>query len=601
MSLNFKLTNITEGFWKKMQEKNQAVTIEAVYKRFKETGRFEAMKCNWKEGMENKPHIFWDSDVAKWIEGAAYVLAKHEDAKLLEKVEEIINDIESNQWEDGYFNVYYTVVEPKNRFKFRANHELYCAGHLIEAAVAYYECTGKDRFLKIMIKYVDLIYKVFVKEKSADFVTPGHQEIELALIRLYRCVKNKKYLDLCKFFIDNRGNNDKDTNFENMNDKYAQNDIPARELKSADGHAVRAMYYYAAMADLAKETNDKQLFEVCKVLYEDVTERKMCITGGIGSTYTGEAFTVPYDLPNMTAYNETCASIGLAIFADKMLENEIDSRYADIIERVLYNGIISGISLDGKSFFYENPLEISLKSQNRNVSTIIKDRLPITKRQEVFECSCCPPNINRVFASVEKYIYGMKDDVFYVNQYMDSIYDDGKHRIVQKTDYPFDGMVKINCTGIEHIAIRIPNWCDEFYIDVAYELKNGYAYIRNPQNIELKLIMNPKFYMANTEVDDCANKVALMYGPMVYCIERIDNPINLHSIYVDIKTDFEIKYCEKYGVLTVNTKGFRRISSNKLYEELTEEYEKIGIKFIPYYAFANRDESDMLVWLNYRK
>ncbi len=601
MSLDFKLTNITGGFWKEMQEKNQAVTIDAVYKRFKETGRFEAMKCNWKEGMGNKPHIFWDSDVAKWIEGAAYVLAKHDDAKLSEKVEEIINDIESNQWEDGYFNVYYTVVEPKNRFKFRANHELYCAGHLIESAVAYYECTGKDRFLKIMMKYADLIYKVFVKEKSADFVTPGHQEIELALIRLYRCVKNKKYLDLCKFFIDNRGNNDKDTNFENMNDKYAQNDIPARELKSADGHAVRAMYYYAAMADLAKETNDKQLFEVCKILYEDVTERKMCITGGIGSTYTGEAFTVPYDLPNMTVYNETCASIGLAIFADKMLENEIDSRYADIIERVLYNGIISGISLDGKSFFYENPLEISLKSQNRNVSTIIKDRLPITKRQEVFECSCCPPNINRVFASVEKYIYDMKDDVFYVNQYMDSIYDDGKHRIVQKTNYPFDRVVKINCTEIEHIAIRIPNWCDEFYINVAYELKNGYAYIRNPQNIELKLIMKPKFYMANTEVDDCANKVALLYGPMVYCVERIDNPINLHSIYIDIKTDFEIKYCEEYGVLTVNTKGFRRISSNKLYEELTEEYEKIGIKFIPYYAFANRDESDMLVWLNYRK
>ncbi len=595
----FNETNITNGFWKEMQKRNREITIRAVYDRFEETGRIKAMKCQWKKGEPQEPHFYWDSDVAKWIEGAAYILAKHEDVELEAKVESIIDDIEANQDESGYYNIYYTVIDPENRFKHRLNHELYCAGHLFEAAVAYYEATGKDRFLNCMTKYADLIYKVFVEDKSAGFITPGHEEIELALLRLYRCTKNHKYLELCKFFVENRGKHNEEV-YDFVNEKHGQDHLPVREMNEAHGHAVRAVYLYTAMADLALETGDTELFTACETLFKDITTRKMAITGGIGASHINEAFTVPYDLPNETSYNETCASIGLMFFADKMLSKDMDSKYSDTIERLLYNGIISGLSIDGTKFFYENPLEVCLRNHNRNVSTKEGDRLPITQRQKEFWCSCCPPNINRTFSSVEKYIYGKKEDVYYVHQFMDSTFDDGKAKVVMKTDYPLNGEVEITCENVKKLAVRIPWWCKEFSINAEYEMEKGYAYIDNPQDIKIFFVMKPVLYMANREVSHCSNKVAFMYGPVVYCAEGVDNSLNLHSIYIDKNIKYEASYNKEYLLNEFTIAGFKKAESNVLYSELNDEFEAISIKLIPYYAFANRGESDMVVWLNYK-
>ena len=354
--IGFDKVSLESGFLHEKQKLNREVTLDAVYNRFYETGRFDAFKCDWKEGMEKQPHYYWDSDVAKWMEAVAYILKKESNPELEAKVENLIDEIEKNQSPDGYFNIFFTVIEPDKRFFERTAHELYCAGHLFEAAVAYFECTGKDRFLKLMEKYADHIIRVFVEEKTAKFITPGHEEIELALVRMYSATKKKKYLDLAKFFIDNRGYAEAEKEY------YSQSHLPVREQKTAEGHAVRACYLYAAMADVAYETGDTELYEVCKTLFADIVNKKMYITGGIGSTRKGEAFTVPYDLKNDKAYAETCAAISLMFFAHRMMRFENDAKYADVIERVLYNGMISGLSLDGTSFFYENPLEIDLKN-----------------------------------------------------------------------------------------------------------------------------------------------------------------------------------------------------------------------------------------------
>lgn len=339
--LDYRQVNLTDGYLASKEEMNRKITINAVYDRFYDSGRITAFEFNSKE-----VHYFWDSDVAKWMEGAAYILAKHPDEALQAKVEKLIDDIAAHQGADGYFNIYFTVREPDKRFTNRDCHELYCAGHLFEAAVAYAEATGRDRFLKCMEKYADYIYKVFVEEHSAGFVTPGHEEIELALVKMYRYTKSKKYLDLAAFFINERGKRAEDERGD-----YNQSHKPVREQTEVFGHSVRAVYLYTAMADLALELQDEALQKACKALYEDITKRKMYITGGIGSTCVGETFTRAYDLPNEEAYTETCAGIGLMFFCERMLALENCAAYADTIERVLYNGVLSGVSLDGARRF----------------------------------------------------------------------------------------------------------------------------------------------------------------------------------------------------------------------------------------------------------
>lgn len=600
MSINFKNVNITGGFWKDIQDLNKNVTINAVYDRFKETGRFDALSCTWKEGMENKPHIFWDSDVAKWAEGAANIIAKHDIKDLEDKIEAMIDDIEKNQWEDGYFNSYYTTVEPENRFTKRRNHELYCAGHLMEAAVSYYEATGRDRFLKIMERYADLIEKIFIKEGSAAFTTPGHEEIEIALLRMYKVTGKEKYLDMCRFFIDKRGVRNEYTEYDKDGyTAYDQSHIPVREMDEAVGHSVRALYLYTAIAELSGVINDKELFDASKRLFNNIVNKKMYITGGCGSTYVGETFTPAYDLPSENAYAETCAAIALIFFSQKMLELEVNSVYADTIERAMYNGMLSGISKDGTAFFYENPLKVCVENHYKNTSTVESERYPIIQRVKVFNCSCCPPNLNRVLSSMENYIYSEKKGVYYINQFMESEYIDGDIKINQKTSYPDNGEVVINCESVNEIAVRIPYWCDNFTIDAEYRTDNGYAYIKNPGTVKINFEMIPKLYTAHENVNDCAGKVCMMYGPVVYCMEGADNNFRLERAYIDIDLKAEIQYNKELECTMITADGYI-YENEELYSSKKPVFNRGKLNFIPYRLFANRGESDMQVWVKFR-
>lgn len=596
-SVGFKNVDLKSGFLYDKQQLNKNVTIDTVYKRFKETGRIDAFKCDWKEGMENKPHVFWDSDVAKWMEGAAYILQKEENAELEEKVESIIYNIEKNQHDDGYFNIYFTVCEPDKRYTDRDMHELYCAGHLFEAAVAYYEATGKDRFLKMMEKYADYIYKVFVEDKSASFTTPGHEEIELALVRMYRTTGKKKYLELAAFFINNRGlteEHSKGTVCVQFKDTNTQVHLPIREQLTAEGHSVRACYLYSALADFAYETDDKELYNNCKAIFEDIVTKKMYITGGIGSNRFGEAFSIPYDLKNERAYAETCAAISLMFFAQRMMRFENDAKYAELIERILYNGMISGLSLSGDAFFYENPLEINLANHE-----IDGQQYGITTRAKVFQCSCCPPNLNRVLASIGDYVYGCEDKTVFVNQFVGSEAVIGDMRIAQDANYPKSNVIKIKTENVDKLCVRIPKWCDAFEINAAYKKENGYAVITNPdKEIVITFEMTPFLVQSNVEVSENGGKVAVCFGPYVCAAEAVDNVENLHSIYIDKNLNADVEYSDDMCGYTLKVKAYRKITGDSLYSRYSEDFEDYTLKMIPYASFANRGDSNMLVWFN---
>lgn len=598
--ISFYDIDITDGFWHDRQMLNNNVTIKAVYERFKETGRFEALKQNYKEGDPNKPHIFWDSDVAKWIEAAAYIYKKNHDESLLVLCEETIDDIERTQAENGYFNSYFQQFEPEAIFTRRTDHELYCAGHLMEAAAAYFECTGRDRFLKIMCKYADLIEKVFTKEKSAAFTTPGHEEIELALVKLYKATNEKRYLELSKFFIDERGTKEEDE-YDFAKHNYAQSDRPLRELSLAEGHSVRACYLYAGMADIALEYGDKELFAACERIFNNITEKRMYVTGGIGSAYQGESFTIDYDLPNNTAYTESCAAIALCFFANRMLKMDVNSKYSDVIERIIYNGFLSSTSLDGKAFFYKNPLDIDPKMKDRLTSTKDREHFPETERLEVFGCSCCPPNITRFVASIGDYIYSEKGGTLFVHQYISSKTD----KVEMESAFPFGGKVTIKTNNYNNIAVRIPSWVDKYTIKVNnvaadYEIIKGYAYIKLPENalIELDFNMEVCLVESNPEVFINQGKVALTKGPVVYCLENIDNKAAVHKISLKEELNAEIEYDESLKAEVIYTDAYKK-EFTSLYRKVNSDYKKIKAKFIPYYCFANRGTQEMCVWVNF--
>ncbi len=602
--ISFSDIDINGGFWYHRQKINREVTLDSVRNQFEKTGRFHAFNYAWKKDEPNKPHIFWDSDVAKWLESAAYILHKNPDEKLTAYVEEVIDSVERNMDENGYFNSYFDVVEPKARWTRRNDHELYCAGHLIEAAVAYYYATGKDRFLKLMCRYADYIEKVFKNDRSASFATPGHEELELALVKLYLCTKEERYLGLSKFFVDIRGTASPKDYFSYQPATYAQDHMPVREQTTAEGHCVRACYLYSAMADLARLCDDDSLFEACKALFDNITRKRMYITGGIGSTHHGERFTDDYDLPNGTAYAETCAAIALAMFAVRMSLCECDSVYADVAETALYNGIISGISLDGKRFFYENPLEINVRERRAVKDT---DRhIPLSQRAEVFGCSCCPPNVTRLVASVADYMYSQNDGTLFVHQYMQSDAEFSGVKISQKTDYPFDGAVEIRIKGMagKKIAVRIPSWCTDFEISKSFETDRGYAYIAvdsDDFSLKLNLSMKAGWYEALPSVWENSGKIALKKGPLVYCAEGIGNE-NIFSSFIDMFENITEGFDEELSVPTLTASGYIKSACEcckpLLYRPVKGDYRPVKIKFIPYYAFANRGETDMAVWVH---
>lgn len=599
-NIKFSDIEITGGYWKTRQDINSEVTLKSVYERFRGTHRFDALKCDWKDGEPNMPHIYWDSDVAKWLEGAAYILNFKDDEATVEIIENAIDCIINNSDENGYFNSHYLVTEQDKRFSDRNCHELYCAGHLFEAAVAYYEITGKDRFLKAMCKYADYIEKVFIIEKSASFTTPGHPELELALMRLYKATGEKRYADLAKYFIDEHGKHPQEGRYlSSANEFYNQDEMLIKDRSTAEGHAVRAMYLMCGATDVAAEYGDDELKKACERVFDNIVGRRMYITGGVGSTHIGEAFTVDYDLPNRTAYTETCAAISLAMFANRMLKFGADSKYADIVEKTIYNGVMSGVSLNGKSFFYENPLEIDPNFNNVNTSTKLKERFPITQRLEVFDCSCCPPNILRFVASIAGFLYSFDDDTVYVHQYMDSKTETNGIKIEQKTEYPKNGKITVKCDADKkYIAFRIPGWCKSFTINCDYTVKNGYAYIalEKASEFEIDFDMPVVFIAANRRVHANAGRVAVMRGPVVYCAEGIDNGADLKSVLLDIRGEFEIKE-SKFLLPVLKTKAYRPKETESLYYEAGDDYEEIPLTLIPYYAFANRGETEMQVWL----
>jgi len=587
-NINAENIKINSGFWRNYMDLNKDAIVHNVYNRFKETGRFDALRCDWHDGMENMPHIFWDSDVAKWLEGVAYIIGDTPSPELEGLADEMIDNIAKNQRADEYFNSYYLTVEPSKTFTNRGWHELYCLGHEIEAAIAYHKATGKDKLLNCVLKYVDLVYRVFVEEQSAAFVTPGHEEIELALLKLYEYLGNEKHLELARFFINQRGNNEKD-------DKRPDNqsNLPVREIKEAVGHSVRACYFYTAVAMLAKADGDADLKTVCDIIFDDIVNYKMSITGGIGSDHSGENFSYKYDLPNSDTYNETCAAISLALFAGAMQELEFNSRYADVIERVLYNGFISGVSLKGDKFFYTNPLEIDRKKYARSTYQ------PICERVKVFTCSCCPPNVVRTLPSLSRYMYTFDGNNIYCNQFTSSevkFQVGGKDAILkQTTNYPLDGKITFQYIGEKtSLYVRIPEWCVEY----EGETENGFAKfnLSDGQSITLDLPMNVHLIEANPFVQDNSGRYAVQRGPIVYCLEEIDNGENLCDITLLDNGNWSVETENEFPAPVIYMDAERRKNTSRLYSLKNDHRESFRAKLIPYFCFANREPSDMLVW-----
>ena len=592
--LSYENVDILGGFWQEKQKMLRDTTVWAVYERFKETGRFDAFKCD--KNAKIKPHIYWDSDVAKWIEGASYLIKKSPEPRLEEIIDEVVLNIEKNRLETGYFNSYYITCEPENIFTKRDCHELYCAGHLIEAAVAYAEVSGKRKFLDLMIDYVNYIEYRFKIKRDTGFKTPGHEEIEMALVRLYKFTGEKRFLDLARFFVLERGKV-----LEGLtdwsNEGYHQAHTVAKEQKTAVGHSVRATYFYSAMADLALIDGDEELKAACEAIFDDIVTHKMYITGGIGSTHLGEAFTTAYDLPNEMAYAESCAAIGLVFFAQRMLALTGEKKYADLIERVIYNGFLSSVSLDGKSFFYVNPLEIVKKNHTRHISVTSKDPLPPMTRFEVFECSCCPPNIVRFLGSFASLIYTYNESGIYLQQYASSkakFNINGKEiTLIQKTTYPQNGKISLISDTDVTVFVRVP----EYLGDLNFA-KNGYVPLHLCANVEktIEFEMPTMLIEGNPKILATAGKVALVRGPIVYCMEGCDNDSELFNIRINKNTDFIHGFNKELGLPTISLSAFIREDNGSLYSPHSVKRKGTFAKFIPYYAFANRGENDMQVW-----
>ncbi|MBR3838625.1 MAG: glycoside hydrolase family 127 protein [Clostridia bacterium] len=595
----------TDGFWKKRYELNKDVSIKSVRDRFEETSRFEALRFTYEEG-KPKPHVFYDSDVAKWMEGVAYLVhSGNECEEELKLCRELIASMKEHQREDGYMNSYFQQVAPEKIFTDKNAHELYCAGHLLEAAIAYDIATGEHDFLDVMKKYFDYIEKCFIIDKTSSFSVPGHEEIELALLKMYEYCGEKKYLDMAMFFINTRGTCDKAMP-PMLRNCYDQNEMPVRELQEAEGHAVRAVYLYTAMAEAARITEDKKLMDAASRLFDNILTSRMYVSGGVGSSKAGEAFTVKYDLPNLEAYSETCAAIGYMLFALAMQKVSLDTKYPEVIERIMHNALLVSTSLDGTSFFYQNPLEIHLASVGKETCMAPANRssLPPQERYKVFQCSCCPPNINRIFARIGDFFFMERDDALIINQYTALRANTTKAKIVIDTQYPVSGKMNITISGNKYkqIYLRKPAWCDEYTIDAQHTLKDGYIILDACENMDINLDFNmkPYFVETNPAVRENSGKVALFYGPTLYCLERIDNDYDLGAVCVSIEKALEtakVFIPADYYMNNIDLEGYVDEYFPSLYRIAKLNSNNKILHFRPYWTFANRGKTDMKVWI----
>lgn len=540
--------------------------------------------------------LFQDTDFTKWVEAVAYSLTQHPDPELEKTADEAIEAVCAAQREDGYLDTYYLINDQDMIFtNLKDNHELYCFGHLTEGAVAYYQATGKDHLLKAAERFADFIASKLGHGEGKKAGYPGHEIAEMALMRLYDLTGEQKYLDLAKYFIDERGT------------KPYYYDIE-RGLTCPEGEE----RYSYNQANRPVRQQDESLLKACETLWNNMVHQKMYVTGGIGATHIGEAFSFNYDLPNDTAYAETCASIGLVFFARRMLEIQAKAEYADVMELALYNGVLSGMALDGKSFFYVNPLEVLPEACHKDERKFhVK---PI--RQKWFGCACCPPNLARTVSSVESYAYTENDTTLFVHLYMGGTVEGEKVKASITSEFPWDGHVSVTCESDTKepytFAFRIPGWCASYEKEIPkgaeVEEKDGYLYVTKVwakgETIRLNFPMEIQFLASNPLVREDAGRVAVKRGPVVYCMEEADNGKNLHLTKLCVNGEKTAEAADELGehFVRVTAEGRRMKLGDAekqplyhLYQK--EEEEKTKLKLIPYYMWNNRGEGEMQVWI----
>lgn len=574
---------------------------------------------------------FQDSDLAKWIEAASFRLATHPDTALEAELDRLIATIARAQLPDGYLDTYIQLVEPGKRWaNLHEYHELYIAGHFIEAGVAHFQATGKRTLLAIVCKLADLIDRTFGDAPGQISGYCGHEEVELALIKLARATGEARYARCAAWFINQRGQSPiyYDAEIERLGIKklpvyfhhdrwaYLQAHRPVREQREPVGHSVRAMYLYSAMADLARELPDTELAQACRQLWDEIHQRHLYITGGIGSEWMGEKFSEPYDLPNDRAYAESCAGIGLVFFCRRMLELELRGAYADVMERTLYNNVLAGMALDGKTFFYVNPLEVRpAEARRRYDHHHIK-----TQRVPWFGCACCPPNIARTLASLAYYSHSLFPDGLALHLYAASetrVNIGGMPvRVDVETDYPWDGQIIVRVTVQRPVRftlwLRIPGWCaganvtcDGEPIDLARGVKDGYLALEREWNadsvVQLEFLMPVLRVRAHPHVRHDRGRVALQRGPLVYCLEQVDNGARLDELLLPREAEIAARFDPALlgGTVVLEAEARRLIAANDaLYSTASPTTEPAKLTAVPYALWANRGEGEMSVWIH---
>ena len=617
-ALPFTAVRVDDPFWSPRIETNRTVTVAYDFQKCEETGRISNFAKA--AGLQTGPHVgifFNDSDVYKVIEGAAYSLMLHPDPELDAYIDQAISLIGAAQEADGYLYTARTIAERNGTpealraeiegltrwSNLRINHEFYNVGHLYEGAVAHYQATGKRSLLDIALKNADLIDSVFGPGKLR--YVPGHQEIEIGLVKLYLVTGEQRYLDLAKFFLDERGRPEG----HELYGPYAQDHLPVTEQTTAVGHAVRAGYMYAGMADVAALTGEQSYIDAIDTIWEDVVTTKLYITGGIGARHEGEAFGEAYELPNATAYNETCAAIANIYWNQRLFQLHGDAKYIDVLERSLYNGFLSGVDFSGDHFFYVNPLEFDgVHRFNRDDSL---------QRMPWFGCSCCPTNVVRLFPALGGYIYAQEQQDFYVNLFITSQTTTGfgatAVTIAQETQYPWSGAVRITVDPAAAVQfalhVRIPGWAQGtpvpsllyHYIGadhtaptltvngaaVEIQLVKGYASIDRTWQpgdvVELTLPMPVQRVETDAVVAENRGKVAIERGPLVYCLEAVDNDGKALGRTLPDSATFAVEWRPDllHGVNVVYASG-----------------DNAALTFVPYYAWAHRGVGEMAVWLS---
>ncbi|HEU5102138.1 MAG TPA: beta-L-arabinofuranosidase domain-containing protein [Roseiflexaceae bacterium] len=622
----FTKVTIDDSFWAPRQQVNRERTIPHIYRQLLETGRIDAFKKDWdpdaatrrRDSWGGTAVMFWDSDVAKWIEAASFSLATNPDPQLDAQLDEVIALIAGAQHADGYLNTWFTGVDPDGRWKnLRDWHELYCAGHLIEAAVAHFNATGKRSLLDVLCRYTDYIGSVFGPEPGQKRGYCGHPEIELALVKLAHATGEQRYMELSRYFVEERGRQphyfdqeaiargEDPAKFWARSHEYNQSHLPVREQPEVVGHAVRAVYLYSAMVDLADEYGDDSLLQACQRLWTHLTTKRMYVMGGIGTSKSNEGFTSDYDLPNESAYAETCAAIGLIFWAQRMLKLDLDRRYADVLELALFNAVISGVSLDGERFFYDNPLASDGKHH----------------RVHWFGCPCCPPNLARLLASLGDYVYAQSASDAVVHLYVQSTgqFQLGGQDVTlrQETRYPWDGAVALRVAAAQParfgLRLRVPGWCaaprlavNGQPVDLAGAVENGYARIEREWQegdlVTLDLPMPATRVYAHPAVAADAGSVALQRGPLVYCLEQADQSVPLDRVALPQAAELSERFEPELlgGVVTLggaaqalDEAGWEGL----LYRTAPPATQPCTIAAIPYYAWDHRSPGRMRVWI----